>query len=327
MDGKRLKEKIELILVGAILEYSDSKVDFIVDCFHSAMSILMSGEGIFESVPKEVVKSSEDLAKIGSGTFMTGLEKDLLTNQGEENDKEIIFFKNKGVLIYDGLYASAFGRMSYFYRSKGIRVYLLGSSKILIVCPYSYIDHEGFSFVQEKVEKIKLSKIKNEDEIQYFLSFTNGEKNEDGKVRVNEKLIKMLTSVKKPFRKDYYLEYMITPPDVDKLSAFSESIKQEFWNVCLSEEFKGKWGEEMQGNAISFLSYMKIPPSPTQILDYVKSSVKDERTNKIIDAINMLEYNLTNQKEDLVEFKPSIAGVSVNVNEMVKRLAKKIYIE
>lgn len=119
-----MKNHLETILVGAILEFTDSEMDSAPKCLHAAMSVFLEHESVFEKIPKQVVKSSEDLAKIDS-ISMTGLEKDLLTNHGKENDKEIQYFKKKGVLIYDGIRASAFGRMNYFYRSKGIRIYLL----------------------------------------------------------------------------------------------------------------------------------------------------------------------------------------------------------
>jgi hypothetical protein len=318
-----LREKIEIILVGAILEFVDTKIDFIPKCFNSAMSIFMDDESIFEKVPKEVIKSSEDFSKLDTGNPMTGLEKDLLTNYGKENDKEIKFFKKKGVLIYDGIHASAFGRMNYFYRSKGIRIYLLENSKIMTVCPYSYIDHEGFSFVQEEVEKVKFSKVKTEEEIQEILTWTREDKNETGNIKINQQLIKMLTSIKKPFYKDYYLEYLLTPPDVDKLSSFSENIRLEFWSVCLSEEFKNEWGKEMQENAISYLSYLKIPASPIQILDYIKHNSKGAKLDKILEKIESLEENLSNQKDDVFELKPNIAGFGINLNEVGNRLSRK----
>lgn len=315
-----LKDDIEIILIGAILEFSDSKVDFIPKCLHSAMSIFMTDKSIFEPIPKEVIKSSEDFKKLDEGRPMTGLEKDWLTNKGEENDKEITFFDKKGVLIYDGIHASAFGRMNYFYRSKGIRLYLLEDKNIMTVTPYSYIDHHGFSFVQEEVDRIKFKKIKKEDEVQMHLSWTKEDFNDKGKVKVNKQLIKMLTSIKKPFHRDYYLEYLLTPPDVDKVSDFSENIRLEFWNVCLSKDFKKEWGKEMQENAISFLSYLKIPPSPIQILEFIKRNSKGAKLDKILD---MLEENLSNQKEDMFELKPNIAGIGINLNEVGKRLMKK----
>lgn len=319
-----MKDEIEIILIGAILEFSDSKVDFIPKCLHSAMSIFMTDKSIFEPIPKEVIKSSEDFKKLDEGKPMTGLEKDWLTNKGGENDKEIAFFDKKGVLIYDGIHASAFGRMNYFYRSKGIRLYLLEDKKIMTVAPYSYIDHHGFSFVQEEIDRIKFKKIKKEKDVQMHLSWTKEDFNDKGKVKVNQQLIKMLTSIKKPFHRDYYLEYLLTPPDVDKVSDFSENIRLEFWNVCLSKEFKKEWGKEMQENTISFLSYLKIPPSPMQLLEFVKRNSKSAKLDKILD---MLEENFSNQKEDMFELKPNIAGFGINLNEVGKRLMKKFGVE
>ncbi|WP_109438249.1 hypothetical protein [Aquimarina sp. AU119] len=319
-----MKNQLETILVGAILEFTDSKIDFMPKCLHSAMSVFLDYESIFENIPKQVVKLSEDFAKIDSKLPMTGLEKDLLTNFGEENDKEIQYFKKKGVLIYDGIHASAFGRMNYFYRSKGIRIYLLENSKIMTVSPYSYIDHHGFSFVQEKLDSIKFKKLKTEEEIQDLLVYTKEDINIKGPIKINEQLIKMLTSIKEPFHRDYYLEYLLTPPDVDKLSAFSEKVKREFWDVCLSKSFKKQWGKEMQENAISFLSYMQIPPSPIQILDFIKQNSKDGKSDTILEEIELLKDHLMNQKEDVFEFKPNMGGFGINLNEIYKRFIAKL---
>jgi len=318
-----LEDKIEIILVGAILEFVDTKVEFIPKCLHSAMSIFMDDKSIFEKIPEKVIKSSEDFEKLDKGQPMTGLEKDWLTNKGQENDKEIEYFDKNGVLIYDGIHASAFGRMNYFYRSKGIRLYLLEDRTIMTVCPYSYIDHQGFSFVQEEVDRTKFKKIKTADEVQQHLTWTREDPNDRSKIKVNEQLIKMLTSIKKPFHRDYYLEYLLTPPDVDKISDFSENIRLMFWDVCLSKRFKKNWGKEMQENAISFLSYMKIPPSPIQILEFIKRKSKGAKLDEILEKIDNLQDNLTNQKEDIFEFKPNIGGIGINLNELNRRIAKK----
>jgi hypothetical protein len=111
---------------------------------------------------------------------------------------------------------------------------------------------------------------------------------------------------------------------VDKVSDFSENIRLEFWNVCLSKEFKKEWGKEMQENTISFLSYLKIPPSPMQLLEFVKRNSKSAKLDKILD---MLEENFSNQKEDMFELKPNIAGFGINLNEVGKRLMKKFGVE
>jgi hypothetical protein len=147
----------------------------------------------------------------------------------------------------------------------------------MTVSPYSYINHDGFSFVQEEVDSVNFEKLKTEEQIQDLLVYTKEDINIEGNININEQLMKMLISIKKPFRRDYYLEYLLTPPDVDKLSDFSEKVKQEFWNICLSKSFKKYWGKDMQKNAISFLSYMRIPPTPIQILDFIKSKSKTKK--------------------------------------------------
>lgn len=59
--------------------------------------------------------------------------------------------------------------MSYIYRTKGIRIYLLTNGNYVVVTPYCYIDHRGFEFVQDEVDNRNLSYLKDEETISSFL--------------------------------------------------------------------------------------------------------------------------------------------------------------
>ena len=126
----------------------------------------------------------------------------------------------------------------------------------------------------------------------------------------------MITGIKEQFNRHFFLEYVLNPPDVDKLSQFSIDIKYKLWQVCLANKFKEKWGEEIQENAMSFLAYLHISPSPLQVLEYVKNSTKRDRINEVLDRIELLENNLLNKREDVFEFKPNISGIGINFNEI-----------
>jgi hypothetical protein len=55
-------------------------------------------------------------------------------------------------------------------------------------------------------------------------------------------LIKFLTSIKKTFRRDYYVEYLFHPPDVDEISIFSRKVKTMLWVIVLSKSFNYRLG-------------------------------------------------------------------------------------
>lgn len=208
--------------------------------------------------------------------------------------------------------------MSYIYRTKGIRLYFLKNGDYLLVTPYCYIDHKGFQLTQEEIYKINFKDLDTQTKINDLLIHIKEYNNKN--FYINQQLIKSLVSVKKKFDKHYFIEYLLTPPDVDEISDFSKKIKSKLWDICLSKSFQKKWGKEIQENAMNYLSKLEISPSSGQILNYIKDNIKDNDLNKIMERIDTLEHNIINQKQDVFEFKPNFNGVGFNVNEIYKRL-------
>jgi len=316
-----MRKKLEILIVSAVLEKGKYKFDVITSSFKAVTSILLSQKDIFEKIPSCAIITSEQLASTDDGPLTTGLTKDLISNFGKQNEKDIKYFDEQGVLLYDGIHASAFGRMSYIYRTKGIRLYLLKSGAYITVTPYCYIDHRGFEFVQEEVDKRDHENLKDEETISAFLRYALLP-DDRKKMLLNEELIKFLTSIKKSFLRDYYVEYLFHPPDVDEISPFSKKVKATLWEIVLSKSFQNRWGNEMQYNAMNYLSKLDITPSPGQLIKYIKSSAENSTLKQVLDRIDTLEYNLSNQKQDIFEFKPNFNGVGINGNEIYRRLQK-----
>ncbi|PYD05223.1 hypothetical protein DND90_15825 [Pseudomonas syringae pv. maculicola] len=105
----------------------------------------------------------------------------------------------------------------------------------------------------------------------------------------------MITNIKKPFKKDYCLEYLLTPPDVDFLSDFSTDMRQALWDIALSHNFEKHVGTEWQSNAMELLVEMHIAPTPTQIISYINRlrHNKSLDTQQLAERIDALERNLT----------------------------------
>lgn len=319
---EKMKSKLEKLIIGALLEFTHNEHKFSPLIFQSILNELLKNESIFLSIPKSIFIIDQDLAPNNVLPVIPGLVKDFNINFRTQNFKKVEFYTEKGVLLYDGLHASAFGRMNYIYRSKGIRIYLTENQEVLIVCPYVTIDHNGFQFEQEEIDSYKISEINSDQIIQDILQYSKEDFNSKSDVRCGEQLIKMIVGIKEPFNQQFFLEYVFNPPDVDKLSQFSKDLRLKLWQVCLSNKFKKKWGEEIQENAMSFLAFLQILPSPLQVLKYIKKSTKTDGIKKILDRIQLLETNLLDKKENIIEFKPNISGIEINFNEIYRRIMK-----
>jgi sulfur relay (sulfurtransferase) DsrC/TusE family protein len=322
-----MKDKIETIIIGTLFG-DDANEELFVSSFLSCIKLTLQGRDIFTLVPETVYvsnekfKESETLA--GSNV---GLAKDLIDDKHRENKDFVEYFPEKGTLLFDGLHASAFGKMNYIYRTKGIRIYLFKNSEIHIVTPYCTIDHDGFQLKQEVVASYRLSEITTKKDVIEIINYTRDDFNTPFTNSLAlQTIIRLITNVKKIFRRDYYLEYLLTPPDVDLISDFSKKIHFEMWNVCLSKKFAKNWGNELQDQAINLLSTLEITLSPGQLIKFIKNSSTKKDTEKILERLNRLENNINDtikcpeKKDPIIEFKPNISGIGINGNEAFKRL-------
>jgi len=326
--GNNMDKSLEALLVFSCLELEGSSKTVIIDAFSEAMNIFLNHHELFEKLPETVVKTSSALKeqeeKAGSPV---GLAKDLASNFGDGTDEILEYFDEDALLIYDGIEASAFGRMSYIYRSKGVRLYLFSSGELNILTPYSYIDHDGFQLKNEICNSFGQDFMDmSVEDVRGVIHYTSEDFNvRDPKQFVCGELLKMLCSVKQKFRKDYYLEYLLTPPDVDKLSEFSLRVKEQLWNICLSDSFRVKWGVEFQHASMNVLSSIGISPSSGQLVRFIKSSVSGNVTlDDVMAKLNEIQDNVVRNSEsdgvDMLELKPNFFGVGVNFNEVYKRI-------
>ncbi len=323
-----MDKSLESLLVFGCLELEGSSKEIVIDAFSETMEYFLRHKELFEELPEMVIKTSESLKEIEDTADSTvGLAKDLITNFGANRDETIKHFKERALMLYDGLHASAFGRMSYIYRSKGIRLYLFDSGRLHLITPYCTIDHNGFELRNEIGNSFgpNFAEMSVED-VREIIYYTSEDFNiDDPNQFVSGELLKMLCSINIPFQKAYYLEYLLRPQDVNKLSEFSLKVQENLWNICLSNEFKSKWGIEIQHTAMNILSSIGVPPSTGQIVDYIKSLSSDDVTlEDIMKRLDELETNIVkaNSSEalDIVDLKPNFFGLGINFNELYKRL-------
>lgn len=322
-----MKDKIEAILIGTLFG-NEANEELFVSAFLSCIKLTLQGKDIFTLVPETVYVSNEKFKESEKmAGSKVGLAKDLIGKTQTENDHTVEYFKEKGALIFDGLHASAFGKMNYIYRSKGIRIYLFKNSEIRIITPYCTIDHDGFQLKQEVIASYSLSEITSRKVVIEIINYTRVDLNKplDNSLAL-QTAIRLIANIKKSFHRDYYLEYLLTPPDVDSNSTFSKKIHFEMWNVCLSKNFAISWGNELQDQAINLLSTLQITLSPGQLIKFIKNSSDKKDTVKILERLDRLENNINDsiksqeKKDPIFEFKPNFNGIGINGNEALKRL-------
>lgn len=325
-----IQDKLISLLVNSVLKSEIENEGSDIEAFRIAMHILGEEKSIFQEIPKAILLPLSRLESTEKETGCNiGLMKDIYTHKGYKNEDVIQFYPQKGLLIYDGLHGSAFGRMSYIYRSKGTRIYLFEDMTLDVLTPYCTIDHNGFNLQNESyiLNPINVDFITSIDyipEIFDFFKQLNTESIPDEHVNIPLKMIQIISNIKQPFNKDYYLEYVLLPPDVDKISDFSKKIQLLLWKICLSDSFQKKWGENLSNKAMSLLISIKILPDPILLIDFIKGHSNDDLTN-ILRRIDNMEQILTKKKVFSPEIKTPFGKIDLEalrqkINEFTRNI-------
>lgn len=248
----------ESILLALSAEHAGDLKDELAVAFRAAIALFMEDPSIFQELPKSVSVEMHELR--------------VETSDSETGAASVEFFEGRAVLIYDGLHASAFGHMRYIYRAKGIRMYLFQDGRIIIVSPYCTIDAEGFHYTNEVIDEFNWKETIGAGDLAQLFAYVDHER-EFGprKPGDSRKIIRMLCNVKCTFKKAYFLEYLVTPPDVDSLSAFSLRMRHSLWSACFSEEFRTERGRLAQNACMNVLSEEQVAPSAGQIAYFINA--------------------------------------------------------
>ena len=304
------KIDLEYLLIGCLFS-KDASDEFLIETFKSAFRLLDVKQDSFEKIPQIVYASNE---------YFEHDNKQKTDKKDYHSQPEISFYEDEGIMIFDGIYASAFGEMKYVYRSKGMRIYYCKDGELKILTSHSTIDDEGFQLCQELVNSFIIKDIDSINQIiEILLVYLDS--NEEFNIQLAlQKFLKSLTQIIKPFKKAYFIEYLLFPPDVHYPSDFSLKLKDELWSLTLSLEFKEEWDINTQNEIISLLSHIGINPNYNVIINFLKNSTTSNK--EILNKIEQLENNLVNkiEKEDIIEFKPNIGGLGFNGNEAYRRL-------
>jgi hypothetical protein len=256
-----MKAELEEMLLFAIKEFNLFPDDgFILNALKSSANILLSRSELFESIPETLTFSY--------------IKNEL--NLPYEPRVNNCSFERRAVLIFDKLEAAAFGRMRYIYKSKGCRLYMLDDGALLLVSPNCEVNYSGFQLHNEMwmVPNETIYELDDVESAKHYLNTMLDEDNVYGAHHLYcSELLRMLCNIKKPFIKDYPVEYLLTPTDVNVLSGFSKDVRECLWGICLSDYFLKVHGRDYQNKAISILTGLDISPPPELLLKFIKNAV------------------------------------------------------
>lgn len=318
-----IEQSLSYLLIAAIQQKEKANNPQSIEAFKIAMRVLHEEKQLYQEIPETVnvplsrLKITEK--KAGS---IVGLAKDIYTHHGKKNEDMISFYKQKGILIHEGLHGSAFGRMSYIYRSKGTRIYLLDDMTIDVVTPYCTVDHHGFLLQNESYfsNPCKLEEITTTDYPEIFSFFHSENEESDSKQKLGNiplNMLQLLSHIKEPFKKDYVLEYLLLPPDVDKISNFSQKIQSALWDICLSQSFRSDYGKLLADKAISLLLSIDVLPNPILLLNFIKGEPNDNYSEILNRTDEMLKI-LENKQIFTPEYSTPLG--TINLSALFKKI-------
>nr|WP_314875986.1 hypothetical protein [uncultured Pseudomonas sp.] len=272
-------DMVELLLLAAVREISGESVD-LVAVTRRTLNSLIDEKSLFEKLPENI--SVNFIPKKNGRNLL-----EITTDSYEE------YYEHRALILYDGVAAAALGRWSYIYKCKGVRVYLFESGDISVLTPHCKIDEYGFSLANELCDapfEFRVSTLSQADLVSdLFEMISDRDPNFLPEPYVGIGLIKMITNIRSKFIKDYYLEYVLTPPDVDILSDFSTQVRRELWDVCFSRDFERKVGPNLHSQSIELLMGAGISPEPEQILFYLQSVRRDSSPEMLFRRMDELE--------------------------------------
>ncbi|WP_196488931.1 hypothetical protein [Burkholderia cepacia] len=258
--------------------------------FDSAIRIILSAEYLFQPVPVHL--------------HTAGDCEPTLDYPGHENvDRDCrlgnMFFPEKGVLLIDKLRAKAGKAFRSIYRAAGERLYLFQDGTLIPLYPYAEVAHGELGLRCELSHGTWDSFKVEPDELRLYIFNILGDPNQPTHRFICRDIIAMLSGIKEPFRRDYALEYLMLPPDVDLLSNFSIDIKHRLWNICLSGEFISEAGVEGQEQCMSMLLDAGSAPTPGQLVAYLANSGGGEGIAEVLRRITQLEHAIEGYHNDV----------------------------
>lgn len=262
-----------------------------------------------------------------------------IKNIRKKSHLNINYIEHLGFVLDENIYA-ANGRFNYIYRAKGNRTIWFENGVIKEYSVYCTIDDNGFCFSLVELDCLDCSS----SEAEQF--WKEDYDSPIYKLKHIEYILKRLLNINKAYMKDYYIEYLMNPPDVAVLSEFSNKLRLEIWESIFNLGKRAINGNEDERSlfkyCIEFMARIDIDVDSKSLIDFFADIIKykenkdnlniewiietvekigkkiDKNTDKLSSKIEELS------KEDIIELKPGMGGISLNLNEVGRRVKKKI---
>ncbi|PKQ89418.1 hypothetical protein CXK86_20440 [Paenibacillus sp. BGI2013] len=228
MSDKYLKpDKLTQGVISRILENSWRNKPNINKLDLKEIHQVLVEHGIFGEIAKNIYVPIVEKTENTNEKLLKGIQshRDRGKEEPENKLNHVTLFPEKGFILKDGIHGAAFGRFQYVYRSKGYRIFWFESGIIEYRPVYSTIDEYGFQYAAEEFDGCNIFDDIGLDVIEQSpLNEAFG----NGKIFISN-----LARIKKDFVRDYPIEYLLYPPDVEELSPFSVQLREQIWDSII----------------------------------------------------------------------------------------------
>lgn len=232
-------------------------------------------------------------------------------------EKYVKLFPKKTLILNDGVYGAAFGGFYYIYRSKGSRIYWDETGEITYRTIHATIDDEGFYYFAEEMDAINIFDTEINEELQDLSTSLL-----EDVVGSIENLIFSLMNIKMDFIREYPIEYLLFPRDVNELSSFSIELQNQVWDIVI-DLIKQVLLESCDKSLdlleylINFLSEVNTHPKPYHIIhlfDFYRENQKVINIHSFNEIFSMIREN-NNPKEDFKDIE-EIQEIAQNLKQI-----------
>ncbi|CAH0313971.1 hypothetical protein SRABI80_04618 [Peribacillus frigoritolerans] len=218
-------------------------------------------------------------------------------------NKHVTPFGRNGLVIDDDIYA-ANGRFKSIYTCKGIRTIWFNDGTIELFSLHSTIESTGFTYDLEEIGSFPSQDPGIICENQY-----KTDDNYFGLIRFISPsyLINRLSRITKVYEKDFYLEYLLNPPDVSLLSSYSLKLKRDLWEsiISLVKEITTSFDAErfdLLIFVVEFMTEAEIEPANDVMVDLFQF-IQENKTDNQNHLYKELFEKMKGQKESSQEGK------------------------
>lgn len=285
-----MRNQLKSILLGVLHEKPGGDDEQVVQTITAVGVLLLHQVALFKPIPRRLLGWR--------------LPKPNL-NSSLSNDKNFCFnpFPLKAALLHDSMHAKPGAGHRAIYCAKGVRLFLFENGVMDLLTPHTTINEEYGVLLENELWDVGIdfTKSVNPSDIRNIFHSIYGEINNPKPRFICPDVIRLLCNIRQPFKRDYLIEYVLTPPDVDILSDFSRICASILWDICLSRAFEAEVGTERQSQCIKVLSQCAGAPTASRLLAYLREAPAwgSRDLAEMLARIDQLEQGLTGKLDGI----------------------------